>query len=166
MRSNWGVDRAVDNFLLSKVIFESAPSILRNGQPLEVVGARIVGPVDFRASIIARPIYFRSCLFTDMIDCTDAQIVSMSFENCRLGELRLRYAQIAGSLLIRDCEVSRPLDLLSARIARDVDLRGCNRSHPGRVKVSRLRFERLTWSLRIGANRILPLMCLVDSPQS
>ena len=41
-----------------------------------------------------------------------------------------------------------------------------NRSHPGRVKVSRLRFERLTWSLRIGANRILPLMCLVDSPQS
>jgi len=47
-----------------------------------------------------------------------------------------------------------------------MDILNSNRSHPGRVKVSRLRFERLTWSLRIGANRILPLMCLVDSPQS
>jgi hypothetical protein len=34
------------------------------------------------------------------------------------------------------------------------------------VKVSRSLFERLKGSLRIGANRILPLMCLVDSPQS
>jgi hypothetical protein len=122
--SQWGPERTIDSSLLRKLLTNGNAGSSPADQPLEIIGARIDGVADFRATSVARPIYFLRCVFTKMIDCTDARMSTTSFQKCVLVGLRARYTQFSGSLLLRECQLAGPLDLLSASVSRDVDLRG------------------------------------------
>ncbi|MFK4727436.1 hypothetical protein ABIE89_008536 [Bradyrhizobium niftali] len=91
---------------------------------LEILGARIIGKVDLRAATVARPVAFLKCVFSHAIDCKDARMSSTSFHECRVAGMSARYAEFDGSLLLRECQLTGPLDLGSASISRDIDLRG------------------------------------------
>jgi hypothetical protein len=136
--SQWGPDRTIDSAVLRKVLLDDKAGYGLAHQPLEITGARIVGIVDFRAASVPRPVYFVKCVFSDMIDCTGARLQTTSFENCKIGEFRARYAQFDGSLLLRHCQFSGGLDLGSASVARDVDLRGSKLSAQSPINADRL----------------------------
>jgi hypothetical protein len=113
--AQWGPERRIEGALLRTLMLGNHPSYDLINQPLEIIGARIDGPVDFRAASLTRPIYFTRCAFTDPVDCTDARLKTVSFEGCRIGELRARYGQFDGSLLLRHSHFSGPLDLEAHR---------------------------------------------------
>src|SRR5215831_10590816 len=77
--SQWGPDRTIDSSLLRKLLLDSKAGYGLTDQPLEIIGARIVGIVDLRAASVPRPLNFVKCVFGDAIDCTDAQMKTTSF---------------------------------------------------------------------------------------
>jgi hypothetical protein len=136
--SQWGSERTIDSSLLRKILIDSKAGYGLSDQPLEINGARIDGMVDFRATSITRPIYFVKCVFTEMIDCTDARMPTMSLQECRLAGVRARYTQFDGSLLLLECQFTGPLDLESASVTRDVDLRGSKLSALAPINADRV----------------------------
>jgi hypothetical protein len=136
--SQWGPERTIGSSLLRKVLIDGNAGSSLADQPLEIIGARIDGVADFRATSVTRPIYFLRCVFTRMIDCTDARMSTTSFQKCGLVGLRARYTQFSGSVLLRECQIAGPLDLLSASVSRDVDLRGSKLSALAPINADRV----------------------------
>jgi uncharacterized protein YjbI with pentapeptide repeats len=121
--SEWGPDRTIEAALLRKILIGATGSDGLADQPLEIIGALIKGKVDLRAATVKRPVAFDRCVFSDSIDCRDARMSSTSFQKCRVLGIDARYAEFDGSLLLRDSDLNGPLDLVSASVNRDIDLR-------------------------------------------
>ncbi|MDI3561747.1 hypothetical protein [Bradyrhizobium sp. Arg816] len=133
--SEWDSQRTVDARLLRDILLEGAD--LAN-QPLEILGARISGRVDLRAASVTRPISFVKCVFSHALDCTDARMSSTSFRECNVVGINARYAEFDGSLLMRECQLDGPLDLSSASVSRDIDLRRSKLSANSRILADRV----------------------------
>ncbi len=133
----WGPERVIASALLRDVLLGSATFGLTD-QPLEIVGARIDDRVDLRGATIKRPLIFTRCVFTDAIDCDDARMQTTSFNACALSALRARHAQFEGSLLFHKCQFGGPIDLESALLTRDLDLRGSTMSDRSPILAKRL----------------------------
>jgi len=120
---SWGPERTISAAMLrGKLLATSADGSPVN-QPLRIIGARITGVFDFRAVSFLKPLYFVRCVFVDAVDFTDAALSTVWFEDCKFTEFHARYTEFKSSLLLRGCQFSGPLNLMSASVSRDVDLR-------------------------------------------
>jgi hypothetical protein len=63
---------------------------------------------------------------------------STSFQECTLAGLNARYAEFKGSLLLRECMLDGKLELVSASVSRDVDLRRSKLSAQSPIEADRV----------------------------
>src|SRR4051794_36705195 len=91
---NWGPERTIDGGLLTRVLLDDKAEFGPLDRPLEIIGARITGYVDLRAVTLSKPVFLIRCVFHGTVDCDDARLQTISFEQSRLTSLQTRRAKI------------------------------------------------------------------------
>ncbi|WLA62015.1 pentapeptide repeat-containing protein [Bradyrhizobium diazoefficiens] len=84
--STWGPERTISAHLLRRIMLEDVDANSSSAQSLVIIGACIAGSLDFDANSFARSFYFEKCVFLDTVNFSDAQLQTISFEDCLINE--------------------------------------------------------------------------------
>src|SRR5690242_13763228 len=93
---SWGENRQIRAEVLAAMLTE--PETATHGQleRIFIRGARILGSIDLKNSIVEAPIWLDKCHVDDGIDMTNAVIPALIFRSCYLGPVRLDNARLGG----------------------------------------------------------------------
>lgn len=124
--ASWG-DRALSAEALRRMILEVAG---QDGKPFELVGARVIGPLDLAGLTLPRIFSLRRCIL-DAVELGHSLAGRLDLSGSHVrGSMKVRDLKVGGEVLLQNISVDDGIDLESARVDGTVDLRGASlRSH-------------------------------------
>ncbi|GIG69796.1 pentapeptide repeat-containing protein [Phytomonospora endophytica] len=123
----WSDDREITGDELAEVL-----SVLQDRSVVvQVMGARVTGPVDLSHREFRGALWFDRCAFTGPVDFTESALSSLSVSRCHFAAgLGASHMTVTHSVLARRTVVNGSFRLRGSRIGGELSLRGARLSYP------------------------------------
>jgi hypothetical protein len=132
----WPPEREVRAGLLAELLNGQRPLRTAQPRPFTLIGIRLTGRLDLNRATLVRPLSLYGCTADEEIDLSDALTLSVSLGACRLAGIHAQLVAVKGNFSLRWSRNDGRLDLLGARIDRQLLLGGAELVNPGGFAMS------------------------------
>ncbi len=109
-------------------ILSGEPTTARNAR-LAIRGARVTGPLDLSYARLEHPIILRECTFDEPLVLTEARLAALTLDDCRFPGIDAPNLELDGDLGLRHASSLGTVNLIGARLHRNVRMQGAHLGH-------------------------------------
>ncbi len=110
--------------MLTRLLLGEADLVPGRTPALDVIGARITGPLNLRGARVEAYVDMRGCRFDDRVILSDANTGTIRFIGCSIDAVRARRVRVDGDLCLSTCLIREGIVLTDAQIGTDLVLHG------------------------------------------